>query len=239
MGGDAVPKYLERGALAFEATELIARQVGPLHELFRVDCDPPPEGMVTTFSPPLEIAVVIEPGHLQQSELGRMLEGARTPGDVPLTADALIGELATDWRFDRVPIDLSQIPQEWRRRSLCYLTSVRYFATYAVYEVVARTRQQVTLGGEVYRTDDTVATFRLWKPLCYYFVRHFTWNPRCCPGTPPRIRADERSPEHGPGAHAVFELRLFEVRPLWTWPLGVEYHSTQTPPEEDEPSDGQ
>jgi hypothetical protein len=236
-----MPGPLERGAVYFEAVELIERQTGQQHEIFRIDCVPPPEGMVTTFSPPPEIVPVVEPGHLQQSELDRLLEGARAAGAPPLTADALMTDLLTDWRFNRVTVELNRIPERWRRRSVCYSTSVRYFAVYAVFEVVARTRQQITLGGELYKADDTVATFRIWKPLSCYFVRHFVWSPECCPGTPPRTRGDEHSKEHGPGAHARFEFDPFriELRPLpmpW-WPrLGGTY-TMPKPSEEEEPSE--
>jgi hypothetical protein len=236
-----MPGPLERGALYFEAVELIERQTGQHHEIFRVDCMPPPEGMMTTFSPPPEIRPVVEPGHLQQSEINRLLEGARAAGAPPLTTDALITDLLADWRFNRVAVEFDRIPERWRRRSLCYITSVRYFAVYAVYEVVARTRQQITLGGELYKTDDTVATFRIWKPLSYYFVRCFIWNPACCPGTPPRTRGAQYTEEYGPGARAKFEFDPFkiEVRLLpmpWSLRLGGAYELPK-PPEEGEPSE--
>jgi hypothetical protein len=122
------------------------------------------------------------------------------------------------------------------------VTSVRYFPVYAVYEVVARTRREIILGGELYKVDDTVATFRIWKPLSYYFVRRFAWNPECCPGTPPRTRGDERSEEYGPGRRAAFEIDPFriEIRPLFLpwWPRLSGTYTLPKPSEEEEPGEG-
>ncbi len=155
---------------------------------------------------------MFQPRFLQRSELDRLLEGARQPGETSLSSATLLQELADAWKFKTFDVDLLQIPEDWQSPVPCFVASVRFYAQGDSFEVTARTARDVTLGGEAHPAGDTVASFRIWRPRYYQFIRRFTWNPKCCPGLPEQTRMEDRSETFFPGKP---KFKFEDVPPGW------------------------
>jgi hypothetical protein len=208
----ADPLKFERGVLKFEAVQLDPVEQTSEVKVFDLDCDPPPVGTQSDYNPKLQVPPVFQPRFLQQSELAQLLEGARQPGETSLSSATLLAALADAWKFKTFDIDLSKIPDDWEAPVPCFITSIRFYTVGNTFEVTARAARDVTLGGEAFPAGDTVATFRIWRPLYYQFIRRFTWNPKCCPGVPEQIRGEERTDAFYPGKP---DFKFEDVPPGW------------------------
>jgi hypothetical protein len=179
-----------RGSVRFES-KLVTQRTDRDRAIFEWDCFPPPEGYEKTFPPPGVATVLDLPEFLQPEEQDGLTQAARATPDEALTWPALMDAVSAAFGFRPFPIDLSKIPNEWRRRELCYDTKVVVVATHVVFEITARATSDLQFGGVQYPAGDVIATFRIGNPNSYRFVRRFVFNPKCCPGQP----ADERFPE--------------------------------------------
>lgn len=179
-----------RGSVSFEAIKASEERL-PEEKVLLVSCAPTPRGSRTRYNPNLKCGPQFQPGFLQRSERDRLVEAAKRPGEAALTTDVLLKDIGDAMRFEVYDIDLSKIPADWENIVACYDVSISFYVEGDNWEVTAKATADITLAGETYPAGDTLATFRIWAPRYYQFIRRFAWNPECCGGT-----ATQRGPEY-------------------------------------------
>lgn len=179
-----------RGKLKFEST-LIKNEEGRIVNMFELSCTPPPTGSETNFNYTTSVRPFVQQRYLQPHEVSALLEGALMPGEIALTSEALMDDIASRLSFNSLEIDTTKIPAAWHQGVDCYKVTVGYVVVYDVYEIKAVCTEDIKVNNVDYPKDDTVASFRIYTPSQYRFIRYFTWNPECCPNKEPVLRAQE------------------------------------------------
>lgn len=193
-------------------------RLGPEVRLADYECAPPPGGTISHFSPPTRVDLVLVPEFLQAAETRALIEGATPQGGTAPTTASILSHLAQAFGFTPLDIDLTRIPAHWKQVVPCFDASVRYQVEYTIWEINAKTTQAVTLDGQAYPQNDTVASFRVEQPTRYRFIRRLTQNKACCPGmpdVPPFSEVHAWIPEPIP-----YE---WDLPPHWHWKPKFEY----------------
>ena len=81
-------------------------------------------------------------------------------------------------------MDKANLPAGWKNPVACVVTAVSYVPSGVALKVTAMTTQTLSVGGEDFPADDQIAWFKVWYPWAYDFVRHYKFNPECCPDRP-------------------------------------------------------
>ncbi len=199
----------QRGKIKFESTRL-HQESGRWIVMFEIDCIPPPNGAQRDFVYETEAGSLIQQQYMQGGELGALLNGAAQQGE-SLDSVMLLSDLATNFNFANLTIDVGNMPPNWRNGSRCFKVTVSYIVDYVVWEIKATASEQFTSGADTYPKDDVVASFRIMVPKSYDFRRSYQWNPGCCLGDP-RIKESETA---GPFPKTYYIDLQFP--PKWYW----------------------
>jgi|GEM_PF-5681218 len=176
----------------------IGRVTGAEDEVERYSCLPLPNGSRRGANPVLTIPAHHDADHLQDAESERIIAFTAGPG-MPQDMPTILSDIAANFRFRPLTINLAGIPAAWRRVEPCFDTVISVVVESVIVRIDVIPWQEVSHDGVTWPVGDPVATLRFIVPDRYRFRRRKTHNPECCPGhdgetpPPPSTESDDWS----------------------------------------------
>ena len=138
-------------------------------------------GRRTGSNPVLEYKPFQPSKFLQPEEIKRVQAFGKKTANENLSMATLQQELEAAFKIKPLKIDLTKVPQSWRRPEKCHDVVIVVVVRTQILTIDAIAAKEVTLEKVVWPAGDSVASFRIYVPDQYEFRRYRSYNEKCCP----------------------------------------------------------